>query len=238
MGAEKGAEMIRGFDVSFWQDNIDWDKAAKQDSKFCFIKASQDTTADTQFARNWKEAKRVGFLRGAYHFADYRTYAVPQAQYMWSLLKDDPGELPPVLDLEQYWTPLPPGSRALAWVKDWGSEMSRLCGSKPILYTSPSVIKYWLATIPDWLKEWPLWIANYGVSEPGYSPWPKWTLWQYSTVGPGTAYGMQSLGLDMDWFNGSLEELQAFCGKKPEPKPLPTLEVMVEKLWAAHPELH
>jgi lysozyme len=36
---------------------------------FIYVKASEgNTLKDPQFEENWKQAKRVGMLRGAYHF--------------------------------------------------------------------------------------------------------------------------------------------------------------------------
>lgn len=55
-------------DVSFWQGEIDWQKAAQKCQGAC-IKASQARAGvDTKFARNWRLAQENGLVRGAYHY--------------------------------------------------------------------------------------------------------------------------------------------------------------------------
>jgi len=61
-----------GIDISAWQDDnstpqqIDWSKAKSAGAQFAFIKASQGTFTDQDFAYNWQAAKAAGVLRGAY----------------------------------------------------------------------------------------------------------------------------------------------------------------------------
>lgn len=57
-----------GIDVSMYQCHIDWPIVA-QSKKFVFIKATDGATfVDPYFAFNWSSAKKVGMIRGAYHF--------------------------------------------------------------------------------------------------------------------------------------------------------------------------
>ncbi len=69
-------------------------------------------------------------------------------------------------------------------------------------------------------------------------PWASWTFWQWTDKGDGLAFGMESKGLDMNWFNGTEQELRKWAGVEPGPPPEPSLEEKVARLWAAHPELH
>jgi hypothetical protein len=47
-------------------------------------------------------------------------------------------------------------------------------------------------------------------------PWKrlrkKWTFWQYSATGDGLAFGAESKAIDLNVFNGTLEELRKFAG--------------------------
>lgn len=238
-----------GIDVSFWQDRndtpqgVDWQKARSAGAVFAFIKASQDTWKDQDFDYNWSHAKAAGILRGAYHFYDYRRSPTTQAHYLANLLKDDPGELPPVLDLELYpaWGEAK-RSNLLANVQAFLITMKQEGYDRVIFYSNPSMILYTLNPIPDWLTKYPLWIAHYGVSEPmakAVAPWGKWTFWQYTDKGDGLAFGMESKGLDMDWFNGSEAELRAFAGLQAAPTPLELTDAeKLDRLWEAHRELH
>jgi LysM repeat protein len=68
---------------------------------------------------------------------------------------------------------------------------------------------------PTWVKDYPLWIAQYPSHyTPGMSPalprgWFKWTFWQYSDKG--RINGVNDF-VDLDLFNGNLEELYEFAG--------------------------
>jgi len=42
--------------------------------------------------------------------------------------------------------------------------------------------------------------------------WLKWTFWQYSESG--TVNGINA-AVDLDWFNGTVEELYQFAGSQP-----------------------
>jgi lysozyme len=236
-----------GIDVSFWQDDkntpekINWKKAKSAGAVFAFIKGSQSTYTDRDFVYNWNEAKNAGIIRGAYHFYDYQISPSKQADYVINLLKNDPGELPPVMDLERHLSwPLPSGSALLNATQIYLTALNQAFGRKPLFYTNPNMIYNIIRSVPDWLTSYPLWIAHYYVSYPTMiSPWKNWTFWQWTPKGDGLAFGMESKELDMNWFNGSVAELRQWASIDAAPPTTPlTLEQKVEKLWHAHPELH
>lgn len=221
--------MITGIDVSHWNGAVNWQTAKSAGAAFMFAKATQGLTfKDDTFSVNYAGAKDAGLLRGAYHFYDYRQFGKPQAEYFWSVIKGDPGEIPPVLDLEYYWLPYPAGSKMLIAAKDFITALDDLSGRATILYTSPSMIRGF-GSAPAWLLDHPLWIANYGVTNPAYSPWKRWTFWQTTGAGSGKTYGCASAGVDLNVYDGTLDELRAFCGAVPPVVPL-TLEERVAKL--------
>lgn len=239
VAGEEEMTMTLGIDVSRWQDNnstaqqMDFTKAVAKGAKFVFIKSSQRLWTDEDILYNWKTAKVAGLLRGAYHFLDWDVSPKEQAQYAWSIIESDPGELPPVIDFE-YWNPPPPNAYDILW--NYLVEMERLSGKKPIIYTGAF---FWDAhgTDADVWKNYPLWLASYSTQEymeynlDRLTPWDKWTFWQYTDKGDGLAFGAESLGLDMNWFNGSLDELKKFAGivTTPQPEP-PTTDVILPKL--------
>lgn len=238
--------MIPGIDISAWQDNnataqrINWDKAAAQGIKFAFIRCCNGFIPDEDFEYNWAEAKRVGLLRGAYIFHDYRTSPSGQAKFFADRLKNDPGELPPVLDIEKYWKPTPTRAGWLSAISYMVETLKVEGHARAIFYSNPDIILNYLSPIPSELTALPLWIANYVTTSPRASavaPWGKWTFWQYSSVGDGLAYGMESKGLDMDWFNGTEDELRAFAAAGTA-VPYVTDAEKLARLWKAHTELH
>jgi len=237
-----------GIDISAWQDNdntpqqIDWQKAADKGTKFAFIRCCNGFTPDSDFEYNWREARRVGILRGAYIFHDYRVTPSGQAEFFAARLKDDPGELPPVLDIEKYWTPYPTRAGWLSAISIMVETLKKAGHPRVIFYSNPDIILNTLSPIPNELLALPLWIAHYGVNQPtakAVAPWGSWTFWQYSSTGPGLDYGMESKGLDMDWFNGNETELCQFAGVEGVP-PAPELTdaEKLRRLWEWYRELH
>lgn len=210
-----------GIDVSSWQDNnstsqkIDWHLARASGAVFAFIRCSYGLTADEDFAYNWNAAREAGLLRGAYHFHNYRLNAGEQASFFASRLSGDHGELPPVLDVEKYYQPYPERDAWLADLQTMITTLKNAGHTRVMFYSNPDAILYTLSPIPSFLTAMPLWIAHYGVDQPSarsVAPWGNWTFWQYSASGDGLAFGMESKGLDMDWFNGSEAELYSFAG--------------------------
>lgn len=237
-----------GIDCSAWQDSnatpqgINWGAAAAKGVKFVFIRGAYIYLKDEDFDYNWRGSQAAGLLRGAYHYPSYMMEPTAQADFFWNIIKDEPGELPPVLDVEQVpGTALPSGENWLIWIRRYLDRLESHCGRKPIFYSNPNLILNVLRVGSNglWLLDYPLWIAHYGPTQPLYKPWMDWTFWQYSSTGDGLAHGMESKGLDMDWFNGSEEELRAFAGLQPAPTPLELTDAeKLDKLWEAHRELH
>jgi GH25 family lysozyme M1 (1,4-beta-N-acetylmuramidase) len=89
-------------------------------------------------------------------------------------------------------------------------------GHYPIIYTGPG---FWAAILPqltaaqrDRVKRCPLWIAHWGVRDPGsLDPWgDDWMLWQYSDHG--TVAGVTSR-CDTDYFRGSTKDFSKLIVK-------------------------
>ena len=99
-------------------------KAKQAGATFVFVKASEATLTDPQFLVNWQKAKEAGLLRGAYHYLDYTKPGADQANYFADLLKNDPGELPPVIDYELRRTDNDP-SAALGFLRDCLDQLTK-----------------------------------------------------------------------------------------------------------------
>ena len=223
--------MIQGIDISHWQNDqstpqkMNFTKAVKLGAKFVYIKVSERGGIDSDFEYNWKAAKDAGLLRGGYHFLRWNLSGLMQARIFSDILEDDPGELPPCADFEA------PNLGSLypsnALLEQFLVEVETILDKKPMLYTSPGYWnihgrnKYTKMFDTKWAY-YPLWIAHYmkaytpGVSKPNeLEPWKSsnktWTFWQYTNMGDGPAYGAESKTIDLNWFNGSLEELKKFA---------------------------
>lgn len=198
---------LRGIDVSHHQGAIDWTQVHPAGVRFAFMKATEgETYVDSEFSTNWANSKAGGLLRGAYHFFRAGSSAETQADHFLSTVDLSPGDLPPVLDVE-----LSDGVEStpvIAGVQAWLASVQDAVGVKPILYTSPG---FWNGLGTDRFGNYPLWVAHYGVEEPRLpSGWTAWTFWQYSDSG--TTDGVDG-NVDLDVFNGTLEELERLTVK-------------------------
>ncbi len=219
--------MIPGIDVSHWQDDkstpqkMNFVKAMAMGAKFVFIKVSERGGMDEDFFLNWKNAKAAGIPRGGYHFLRWDISGLLQARIFCDLLKDDPGELPPVADFE---APVKDGKYpSNALLAQFLESVETILGKKPMIYTSPG---FWSSYgknkntgkyDPSW-SYYPLWIAHYTsaaqptLPEPWKTDQKTWSFWQYSNTGDGLKYGAESKSLDMNWFNGTQEDLNKIAG--------------------------
>ena len=209
---------VPGIDVSYWEGGIDWKKVRGAGVRFMFTKATEgEGYEDPTLDDNWVGAESVEILRGAYHFFHPNMNPTKQADRFIQAIKklNDNGELPPVLDLEV--TDNQPTQTIIDKAKTWLDRVQGALGKRPIIYSSPGFLKYNFVVPgggpPLWTKDYVLWIANYGVSQPLLPKgWLKWTFWQYSESG--TVNGINA-AVDLDWFNGTVEELYQFAGSQP-----------------------
>ena len=226
---------IPGIDISRWQGTINWPAVRNAGKRFAFIKATEGTTlVDPFFAANWKAAKDAGLLRGAYHFFRPLQDAKKQAESFLKTVKLEAGDFAPVLDLEV--SENMKAATIIQRVEIWITEIEKQTGRKTIIYSGLSFLNDSF-TIPAggpplWAKDHLLWIANYlppTATQP-FMPtgWAKWTFWQHSQTGKVDGI---SGNVDLDWFNGSLEELQALAGKTTVPVNAQTYTVKAGDTW-------
>lgn len=214
---------VPGIDVSYWDSGIDWPKVRATGQRYVFIKATEgETYSDPTFPGNWSGAKTAGFLRGAYCFFHPNLDPVKQATRFISAIKatKDNSELPHVLDLEAHDNQ--PKARIIARAKIWLDAVEAEFGKKPIIYSGQYFLQDYFSETgggpPAWAKDYPLWLAQYPTQySPGMMPvlpkgWFKWIFWQYTDKG--VVNGINA-SVDMNLFNGTLEELYAFAGAQP-----------------------
>jgi lysozyme len=208
-----------GIDVSFWNGTMDFNKARDAGATFVYMKASE-LYADSKFKTFWNAAKGI-LPRGAYHYLNWFGKELDQAVTFSNLLKDDSGELPPCLDLEDdpsLHNLTPREVQGKVW--NFLTYVEKATGRIPMLYTGYYFWKQWGNTNKEWAK-YPFWLPWYAsesiVKVP--LPWKKWTFWQYTSNGPGLVYGSQGKSMDMNYFNGTEEELKAYISGIPVPPP-------------------
>jgi lysozyme len=220
---------ITGPDVSFWQDDnntakqIDFQKMKDAGAEFVIIRAGQNTWVDGDFEHNWHKAKEAGIPRGSYWFYDSRSSPRVQADLWSNAIGTDYPECGIWADFEESYNG--PYSNE----KYFREFMELLQANFPPLvelgaYTG---YYYWIERVKlrEYWHQYPLWIANYGVTKPNIPPpWSadEWTFWQYTDKGDGLKYGAESKNIDMNFYNGDLTAFNKQFGiTSPEPPTQP-----------------
>ena len=195
---------VHGIDISHYQGDINW-KMLEQTRQgqfpisFVFMKATEGGDyADDKFVANFDSARAHGFIRGAYHFYNPKTDANKQADFFIQSVKLEPGDLPPVLDIEKKGKDMKKLQQDL---KVWLRKVESHYGVKPIIYAS---YKFKTRYLNDSVfNSYPYWIAHYYVDSVRYQG--DWKFWQHTDVG--TLPGIDEK-VDLNVFNASLQELK------------------------------
>jgi lysozyme len=207
-------ETVEGIDVSVYQATIDWDTVAGAGIEFVIVRASVADAKDDTFDFNWPEARRVGLIRGAYHYFYPNVDAAAQAEVFLSAIGTlEADDLPPALDVEEQGAAPSPDVYAAA-VREWLDLVEAATGRMPVIYAGPY---FWESTIQAAdMADHPMWVAHWGVTCPLVpDPWTSWVFHQYDVGDYGTVPGI-STRIDRDVFNGDLAALLDFANVTPE----------------------
>ena len=221
---------VPGIDVSYWESGIDWPKVRATGQRFVFIKATEgESYTDPTFENNWVGAKTSGLLRGAYCFFHPNQDGKKQADRFISVVKalNDNGEFPMTLDMEV--ADATPKDKIIARAKIWLDEVEQAFGRKPMIYSGVSFLETNFSELggapPAWTRDYPFWLGWFpNQYSPGMTPlmprgWFNWNFWQYSESG--SINGINTK-VDLDIFNGTLDELYKFAGAQtPDQNPQP-----------------
>jgi len=235
-------DKVFGIDVSHYQENIEWEKVAKQGIRFAYIKATQgEEYYDPAFERNWPaagkiEARDLSLRRGAYHFMTANGDPRLQAQnFLGTIGRLESNDLPPCVDLEWDWlvkdrkyVPDRKGKKIDAWaslspaeiaerVTTWLRIVEEATGKKPIIYTTSS---WWSSRIGpnSSLRGYSFWIADYtskslGREDPNVPERLSWSFWQLTDQGL-LSHGGIDKRVDTTVFHGNAADLNKQFGFK------------------------
>lgn len=223
-----------GLDVSTYQKGIDFAAARQAGYRFVYVKATQATKGkDQEFSSFVKSALEADFLCGAYHFAvpdGDPGDAVLEAENFARTMEPAKGlRLPPVLDVETVGFG---GAPLQEWLETFERRLEELTGVLTVLYTSPayySVVGF--KTWPEKLTRRALWVAHWDGAPGKHETWqphdsekeckrkhlaacpsmpPGFTGWDFWQIDAAKVPFCPSM-VDRNLFNGSIEELSAFC---------------------------
>ncbi len=174
---------------------------------FLFIKASQGITITNRYyAQDYKAARKKGIRVGSYHFFSIKASGTQQAAYFLKNAHFNPGDLPPVLDVEPSDRQIQQMGGTEALLKEirvFGKAVEKAIGMRPILYVNQRFVNEHLLQAPDIKRDYLLWIARYGE----YKPDVRLTFWQLAP--DGRVNGIHG-DVDINVFNGYNDKFTTF----------------------------
>ena len=173
----------KGIDVSEHQGHIDWAKVAKDGVQFAVIRAGYGrelSQKDAYFEQNYTAAKKAGIQVGAYwySYADSVKRAEEEAKTCLKVLEGKKFDLPIFFDQEYEKSILALSSKTRTDIILKFLEIIQAAGRKCGLYSSTNFITTKLQA--SRLRQYPLWIAEYGSKL--HYPGTVWA-WQYTSTG-------------------------------------------------------
>jgi lysozyme len=198
------ADKSFGIDVSQYQGKILWDSVSLINDQFpidfIFVRATMGEKArDNRFQRNWDGVQSINKLRGAYHYFRPNENSIKQANNFIKTVKLKPGDLPPVLDIEER-----PRSQSMdslrVGLKRWLDRVEAHYNVRPIVYSGDS---YFTDFLEKEFKDYKLWIANYNFWVE--SPKAHWDIWQFSEKG--SVKGIKGF-VDLNMYYSDVEDLE------------------------------
>ncbi|MGN1012443.1 MAG: GH25 family lysozyme [Clostridia bacterium] len=171
-----------GIDVSEYQGYIDYNLVRDSGIDIVYIRSSEGTNfVDPYFRENYNNAKAAGLKVGFYHYVTSRNTqdAITEADFFASVINGTSPDCLLAMDfeyfdgLENYQV----NDISLSFLE----RLEQITGKKAIVYSDA----YNAGNVfNSSISNYPLWIAEYGVSEPElYRNWSSWTGFQYSDTG-------------------------------------------------------
>ena len=185
-GIEKATEttiILKGIDVSYCQNEVDWDTAkASGLVDFAILRAGygrETSQVDTQFERNYAACKRLGIPCGAYWFSYAMSSgeAKREAQVFLQTIKGKSFEYPVYMDLELA-KQFALGKAACSAIVDAFLNTLEQAGYFAGLYCSTYYLDNYLS---DSIKSrYTVWCAQYASKCTYQNPYG---IWQYNVAG-------------------------------------------------------
>jgi len=171
-----------GIDVSEWQGEIDFAEVYESGIEIVYIRASEGNGyKDPYYLRNYEGAKDNGIKVGFYHYltATNETEALEQAEFFVSVIKGLQIDCRLAMDFESF------GGLSRQEINDISKafldEVKRLSGKETVIYSDAYNARF---TFNEELaEEYPIWVADYDVTEPGDGNWDTWVGFQYTDRG-------------------------------------------------------
>ena len=182
----KNTNTMVGIDVSYWQQNIDYEKVKAAGCEFVIIRlgvntdSDKDISEDSFYKRNIENAKKAGLKVGVYIYttAASETQAIDHAKWVKKILNKTKLDFPVAYDFEN-WSSFPKYNLSrYSLTKNYlafDKEMKRT-GYDTMLYSSMNYLeKAWMFS-----DTYPVWLAHY-TDQTTYEG--KYIMWQMTDKG-------------------------------------------------------
>jgi GH25 family lysozyme M1 (1,4-beta-N-acetylmuramidase) len=219
---------VKGFDVAVVNrgrngQRIDWQQVkGAGEADFCLIRVLDGLLIDADGEYNCDGAASIGLPFGVYQPFYPQRDARTQARLAAAWVKNA-GNVRAAGDFEIAGGVEPEEYLSLA--RMYVTEFEQLSGQKMTIYTGSWFGSYFLQGA---FADRPLWVANPYNTKPSLPKgWKSWTIWQ-------DAWNVSWKGIfdstvDRNRWNGTLDEMRAWFGVRPDPTPL-SLEERVARL--------
>jgi GH25 family lysozyme M1 (1,4-beta-N-acetylmuramidase) len=222
-----------GIDLSHWQTYYRPQANPPRPVDFVIQKITEAVFRDTAYSTIKEQIQSVP-IRGGYHYFRGQWYWKAQMDlflsnldgyHFWALDVEKAGNYTglPILN-----KPYPGFVETVPLALEYLKKYSDLPG---LIYTGAGMMDWLLPIITEvnkydlwvahyWNKPNPDGIANYYTIRGADKMRRDWKFWQYDANGQGgrgREYGVGSLGLDLNVFNGSIADLVAWAKPKPAP---------------------
>ena len=170
--------LARGIDLSYWNQNVDWNQVAADDVKFAMLATRFRGAEDPFFSINARGASSVGIDIGAYIYS-YATsveMAEQEADFILNVIKDYPISYPVVFDAEDANTLGTLSPSEVSAVINAFCRKIEAAGYHPMVYAN----EHWIKNKIDMSAlNYDMWVARYGVMYTYDSP----AMWQATNTG-------------------------------------------------------
>lgn len=218
--ADPFAGPVQGIDISHYQTVTSWSQVAAAED-FVIIKATEANFADSAYGTLRAGAEGAKMKVGFYHYLRFDYSAKAQSDKFIATVGNDPGDIPPMLDVEDS---AHAGQNSAAQnaqiAQDWLDAVEAKYGKKPFIYTGSG---FWgsanFGNPTQFQKYWFCWARYSGSNSCPQVPdnlVPQIKMWQYrADAFPGVPAGMTpgiSGAVDQDVFYGDMAAFNAFLG--------------------------
>lgn len=175
-------EIYQGIDVSNWQGYINFSEVANDGIKIVYIKATEGTNyVSPTFETSYINAKANGLKIGFYHYVSARSVseAEAEAQFFASKISGKQIDCRLAMDFEEFGnlTHEQINTIGLAFIR----RLEQITQKPVVVYSNTYTARtIWAGEILNY----PLWVAEYGVSRPASNgKWNTYVGWQYTDMG-------------------------------------------------------